>query len=94
MFTYFLLKALKNGYIDASYKETAQKAYNGIIDNLVKVGEEGLVTITPVCAVAGLGGDPYRDGTYEYYINEARRDNDPKAVGPFILASMLFEEME
>lgn len=92
MFTYFFLKALKYGYIDESYKEPATKAYNGIINNLIQVDEDGLVTITPVCAVAGLGGDPYRDGTYEYYINEARRDNDPKAVGPFIMASMLYEE--
>ena len=50
--------------------------------------------MTPVCAVAGLGGDPYRDGTYEYYINEKRRDNDPKGVGPFIMASLLYEELE
>lgn len=35
--------------------------------------------------VAGLGGNPYRDGSFEYYINESIRDNDPKATGPFIM---------
>jgi unsaturated rhamnogalacturonyl hydrolase len=38
--------------------------------------------------VAGLGGNPYRDGSYEYYIRETVRDNDPKGVGPFIFASL------
>jgi len=38
--------------------------------------------------VAGLGGNPYRDGSFEYYISEPRRDNDPKGVGPFIFASL------
>ena len=66
----------------------------GILDNLMVVREDGGVVISPVCAVAGLGGDPYRDGTYEYYINEKKRDNDPKAVGPFILASIMYEELE
>jgi unsaturated rhamnogalacturonyl hydrolase len=40
-----------------------------------------------ICAVGGLGGNPYRDGSYEYYINERRQDNDPKGVAPFILAA-------
>jgi unsaturated rhamnogalacturonyl hydrolase len=44
-----------------------------------------------ICGVAGLGGDPYRDGSYEYYIGEIIRDNDPKGVGPFIMASLEYE---
>ena len=36
----------------------------------------------------GLGGNPYRDGSYEYYINEKRVDNDTKGVAPFILAAL------
>jgi len=39
-----------------------------------------------------LGGSPYRDGSFEYYISEPQRDNDPKAVGPFILAALEFED--
>ena len=48
--------------------------------------------IQKCCSVAGLGGDPYRDGSYEYYVSEPVRDNDPKAVGPFILASLELED--
>lgn len=94
MFTYFLLKAVKKGYIDDSYLAHARKAYQGMLDHLILIREDGGIVISPVCAGAGLGGDPYRDGSYEYYINENKRDNDPKAVGPFILASILYEENE
>ncbi|MDX5436959.1 MAG: glycoside hydrolase family 88 protein [Pontibacter sp.] len=93
MFTYFLAKAAKNGHIDQKYMKVAQKSYNGILANLIKENPDGTISITNVCAVAGLGGTPYRDGTYEYYINEERRDNDPKAVAPFIMASLIFEEL-
>ncbi|MGV3541506.1 MAG: glycoside hydrolase family 88/105 protein, partial [Rufibacter sp.] len=94
MFTYFLVKASKKGYIDQSkYLPLAQKAYQGILENLIRKEADGTISITQVCAVAGLGGTPYRDGTYEYYINEERRDNDPKAVSPFIMASLEFEEL-
>lgn len=53
-----------------------------------------MVEITEACAGAGLGGIPYRDGSYEYYIQEAKRDNDPKSVGPFIMLALAFEEVE
>ncbi len=93
MFSYFLLKAVKNGYIDKTYLANAKKGYQGILDHLIKTDSDGVVSITQVCGVAGLGGDPYRDGSYEYYVNEIIRDNDPKAVGPFIMASLLYEEL-
>lgn len=93
MFTYFLLKAVQNGYIDDSYNEVAIKGYKGILENFIKENEDGTISLTNVCAVAGLGGDPYRDASYEYYIGEPQRDNDPKGVGPFIMASILMEKM-
>lgn len=89
MFTYFLLKSLNNNYIDtAKYQAVALKAYKGVIDEFISQESDGTISINHVCAVAGLGGTPYRDGTYEYYISEPVRSNDPKAVGPFILASL------
>ena len=35
MFTYSMLKAIRKGYIDSSYLKYAQKAYKGIIQNLL-----------------------------------------------------------
>ena len=71
----------------------AKKAYLGTLERLIKVREDGGVVLTPICAGAGLGGDPYRDGSYEYYVNERQRDNDPKGIGPFIMASILYENL-
>ena len=91
MFAYSIFKAVRLGYLGESYLTAAERAYNGLIDNFVTVDDKGLVTLTRTCGVAGLGGDPYRDGSYEYYIGEEIRDNDPKGVGPFILASLEYE---
>ena len=63
------------------------------MDQLIKKNDDGTISLTQVCGVAGLGGDPYRDGSYEYYINEVIRDNDPKGVGPFIMASLEYEKL-
>lgn len=88
MFTYTFAKAVKKGYLPEKYMQVAEKAYDGILNNLISIEENGVVNLNQVCAVAGLGGDPYRDASYEYYINEEIRSNDPKGTGPFILASL------
>jgi len=90
MFTYALLKATRKGYISNDYRILAKKAYNGILDNLIQNNPDGTISLTKCCAVAGLGGNPYRDGSYSYYINELVRNDDPKGVGPFIMASLEF----
>jgi unsaturated rhamnogalacturonyl hydrolase len=88
MFVYTLLKAARMGYIKKSYRKLATKGYEGMLSHFIKENENGTISLTDVCAVAGLGGTPYRDGSFDYYISEPRRDNDPKGVGPFILASL------
>jgi unsaturated rhamnogalacturonyl hydrolase len=88
MFSYAFAKGANKGYLPEKYKKIAQKAFNGLTGKLVKIGSNGEVIITQACAVAGLGGNPYRDGSFEYYVNEKKKDNDPKATGPFILAAL------
>lgn len=91
MFTYALYKGVRLGILPQHYRSVADKAWQGILDNFIKIDEKGLVNITEVCAVAGLGGKNNRAGDYNYYINETKRDNDAKAVGPFILAALEVE---
>ncbi|WP_341224977.1 glycoside hydrolase family 88 protein [uncultured Arcticibacterium sp.] len=88
MITYAFARAAHQGYIDESFLTAAEKAYDGIIHNLIEVEEDGTVNIKQVCQSAGLGGDPYRNGTYDYYISEPMLVNDIHALGPFILASL------
>ncbi len=88
MFVYAFAKANRMGYVDDSYMDAAKKGFDGILNNFIKTEEDGSVSLTQCCAVAGLGGNPYRDGSYEYYISTEIRDNDPKGVGPFIMATV------
>lgn len=92
MFTCALLKAVRKGYISKEYKAIAEKGYRGIAKYLIKENSDGTISLTKCCAVAGLGGEPYRSGTYDYYIHEQVRDNDPKGVGPFIMASLEYNQ--
>ncbi|TCN54592.1 glycoside hydrolase family 88 protein [Flavobacterium circumlabens] len=89
MFAYAFAKGANKGYLPAKYKKLANKAFDGLTTQLItKVDADGGITLTQACQVAGLGGNPYRDGSYEYYVNERKKDNDPKATGPFILAAL------
>lgn len=94
MFSYFFLKGVEKGYLSEDYRVVANKAYEGVVKNFIKRNEDGTISLTTNCAVAGLGGNPYRDATYEYYVNEPKRDNDPKGVGPFIMASIIYDNQK
>jgi unsaturated rhamnogalacturonyl hydrolase len=88
MFAYALAKGANKGYLPKKFKKVACKAFKAVTKQLIKVDADGEITITQACAVAGLGGKPYRDGSYSYYVNERKKDNDPKATGAFILAAL------
>lgn len=93
MFVYTWVKAAQKGYIDKSYLKKGKKAYKQLVKTFIKKHPDGTISITNCCAVAGLGGKPrYRDGSFQYYISEPVRDNDPKSVGPFILLSLLLNQ--
>ena len=90
MFIYTWLKGAQKGYLDKSYEAKAIEAYDQFISRFIRIEEGGEMFVTDCCAVAGLGGEKfYRDGSFEYYISEPIRDNDPKAVAPFIMVSIL-----
>jgi unsaturated rhamnogalacturonyl hydrolase len=94
MFVYALAKGMRKEYLGKEYLAAAQKGYNGILTEFVTVDEQGLVNLEGICAVAGLGGNPYRDGSYEYYVGEPVIANEHKGVGVFIMASIEMERME
>ncbi len=91
MFVYALAKGVRQGYLPEQYLAIARKGYQGIVQEFITIEAEGLVTLEKTCAVAGLGGNPYRDGSFAYYVGERVAANDYKGVGPFILASLEME---
>jgi unsaturated rhamnogalacturonyl hydrolase len=94
MFVFSIAKGIRMGYLPAGFKPALQKAWNGMLKEFVKTDAEGKYHYIQAVAGAGLGGIPYRDGTYEYYVNEPRRDDDLKAIGPFIQACIEMELMK
>jgi rhamnogalacturonyl hydrolase YesR len=86
MFTYFFAKAVRKGYLPASYRDVALKAFDGLSREFVNVHADGKISMTGQCLVAGLGFG--RDGSYRYYMSEPVVENDPKGTGPFILAAV------
>jgi len=91
MFVYTLAKAVRNGWLPASYFAVADKGYKGIQKEFIEQRATGMVNLKGTVEVSGLGGKPYRDGSYEYYVSEKVITNDPKGVGAFLLAA---NEME
>ncbi|MCH3907311.1 MAG: glycoside hydrolase family 88 protein [Sphaerochaeta sp.] len=88
MFVTILLKARRLGITtDPTDKDAALKAFNGMkqryLANDLRLGG--------ICSVAGLGGNPCRDGSFSYYISEPIATDDFKGVGPFILACLEVE---
>ncbi|HEY9285856.1 MAG TPA: glycoside hydrolase family 88 protein [Pyrinomonadaceae bacterium] len=91
MFVYALSKGVRQNYLPASYTKVAEKAYAGIVKEFVKPVSDAQVNFEGTVSVAGLGGNPYRDGSYEYYLSERVVTNDPKGTGAFIKASVEME---
>jgi unsaturated rhamnogalacturonyl hydrolase len=88
MFVYAFLKALRLGLVpDDGLEAAARKAYRGILDLFVKERPDGMISIEGTCGVSGLGGNPYRDGSFAYYVGEKTVVDDAKGIASFILAS-------
>jgi unsaturated rhamnogalacturonyl hydrolase len=86
MFSYFFAKAVRKGYLPASFKDVATASYQGVIEEFITVHPDGKISMSNQCLVAGLGYG--RDGSYRYYMSEPVWKNDPKGNGPFILAGV------
>ncbi|MFD1875260.1 glycoside hydrolase family 88/105 protein [Hymenobacter bucti] len=91
MFVYALAKGVRLGYLNKKYAVVAHRGYAGILRQFVQTEPDGTVALTGTVSVGGLGGSPYRDGSYAYYLSEPLKKNDFKGVGPFIMASLELE---
>lgn len=93
MFIYSWVKGAQKGYLPKEYLEKGEKAFAQFVARFIRENADGTISVTDVCSVAGLGGEQrYRDGSFDYYISEPVRDDDPKAVGPFIMTCILLDK--
>ncbi len=85
-FTYAIAKGVRKGYLPFEKIPVALKAYESILKTFIRE-ENGQTNLAGTVKVSGLGGNPYRDGSFEYYMSEPVIVNDPKGMGAFLLAS-------
>lgn len=87
MFVYALAKGVRKGYLPENFLAVARRGYKGLTSEFIKTDATGQTNLDGTVSVAGLGGNPYRDGSYQYYLSEKVVRNDPKGVGAFLMAS-------
>lgn len=93
MFVYVLAKAARLGYVSDYYGKLAQTGYQGLLHNFVNITVDTLMHLEGTVSVSGLGGKPYRDGSFEYYASEPVVRDDPKGLGAFLIASVEMDKM-
>ncbi|MEG8947468.1 glycoside hydrolase family 88 protein [Rosettibacter firmus] len=94
MYIYAFAKGYNNGYLPEKFIKEAKVSFKGALKEFVKLDKDGYYNLYGTCRGAGLGGNPYRDGSYEYYVSEKPRTNDFKGYGPLILAAMEIEKAD
>ncbi len=82
MFVYAMAKGIRLGVLPVRFEQSVTRGWDGIQRHFVK--PDG--TLSGTVTVGGLGGTPYRSGTFDYYISEPVQDNDAKGVGAYLLA--------
>jgi unsaturated rhamnogalacturonyl hydrolase len=91
MFVYTLAKGVRKGYLPNTFLGNAKKGFDGITKTFITTTSDGHLNFEGTVSVSGLGGKPYRDGSFEYYMSEKVVQNDPKGLGAFLQAA---NEME
>jgi unsaturated rhamnogalacturonyl hydrolase len=81
MIAYAFMKGARLGLLDAATGAVGLDAFKRLCARFLTESE-----LRGICAVAGLGGDPYRDGSFAYYLSEPVVANDPKGVGAWMMA--------
>lgn len=90
MLVYTIAKGMRKGYLPSKFLPNIQKGYAGILKEFIKL-ENGQYNLHGTVSVSGLGGNPYRDGSFKYYMSEKVIVNDPKGMGAFILCAAEME---
>jgi unsaturated rhamnogalacturonyl hydrolase len=81
MIAYALMKGSRLGLLPSGLGEAGAESFAACVQRFLDASE-----LKGICAVAGLGGTPYRDGSYSYYVSEPVVANDPKGVGALLMA--------
>ncbi len=88
LFVYALAKGVWMDYLPDSMLPNARRGYAAVLKTFIGRAPDGRLALKGTISVGGLGGIPYHDGSYDYYLSEPIGKNDLKGIGPFIMASV------
>lgn len=93
MYAYGYLHGVRMGYLSADMRDTALSVYQAVVRNFVTVNGASVTLSNCV-----TGGNPGASSTTETdvlnnYYSKPFADNDPHGVGPFIMASLEYEQL-
>ena len=94
MFVYALARGVRQGNLSEKYLDAARKGWAGIKKKFIVELTDGNLDWEGTVSVSGLGGNPYRDGSFDYYMSEKLRTNDVKGLGPAVKAAVEMENLE
>ena len=81
LIAYALMTGQRLGVLPASAGEQGLKSLQAAVRAFLSPER-----LDGICGVAGLGNQPYRDGSFAYYLSEPIVANDPKGVSALLLA--------
>lgn len=90
MLVYTLAKGVRMGYLPAKYLISASRGYEGIKKKFIMI-ENGQTNLYGTVSESGLGGKPYKDGSFSDYMSVPVVKNDPTGIGAFINAAIEIE---
>ena len=94
MFVLAIARGVREGWLPEKYMKVAVRGWAGIKKEFIKTNAQGNTDWEGTVSVSGLGGNPYRDGSFDYYMSEKLRTNDAKGLGPAIRAALEMEDYE
>jgi unsaturated rhamnogalacturonyl hydrolase len=92
MFAYAFAKGYAKGYLGKEYLRKAQKAFEGL-QNEIYFDDEGKFYLTGTVKVGTLNPKVSK-GDYDYYVGVDRRTNDFKGVAAFMYLSLALESIK
>lgn len=85
MYVYAMAKGVRKGYLAPQFLTAAQKGWAGLNTQFIRENETGQLSLHDTCTGTGVGG------SYSFYTGRARNINDPKGLGPYLLAGVEME---
>lgn len=86
MVAYSILKGCRLGVLQKEkYQVIGEQIVESLLNNKL-CKKDGILKLTDICSVAGLGPGSVRDGSVEYYLSEPIVSDDQKGVGAFLMA--------